>query len=86
MYKIVETIYDFGKYNSEGKRQFKSYFNIHFKTFWGWRILTRKEIREDEIIFQSYEEAEDYLKKQLGYSDNLIKDGNVYKFNIACFY
>jgi hypothetical protein len=75
MYKIVETIF-----RSE-KQQFKSIFKIHFKTFWGWKILTRKEINEKELIFDSYKAAEDYLKDQTDYSGRLIKDGNTYKFD-----
>lgn len=77
MYKIVETItWD----NGPKDKISKSRFRIKFKNFWGWHTLTRKEISEKELIFDSYKAAEDYLKDNLCYSDILVKDGNLYKY------
>lgn len=77
MYKIVETI---TLWNSPKGKTYDSKFRIKFKNFWGWHILTRKEINEKELIFDSYNEAEDYLKNSLGSHDELVKEGNTYKF------
>lgn len=72
MLRIIEEI---GLYQEVIKRK----FFIECKNFWGWKKLTKNELRTQDILFfESYEEAESYIFKKSN-NCNIYKNNNTYE-------